>query len=82
MSPWKGSKEDVKQGHHLLPKKNQNEALGRAYDDKMVRVSPEDYQQMHRDIKEGGPIYGVSKQDKHELERRHKKPFWLPPILH
>jgi hypothetical protein len=72
MSPWKASK-DGKQGHHPLPKKTQKQAFGRVYDNTTVRVSPEDHQKMHRDIKEVGPIGSLARQDIRNAQRRSRK---------
>lgn len=72
MSPWKAGK-DGKQRHHPLPKKTQKQALGRVYDNTTVRVSPEDHQKMHRDIKEVGPIGSLTSQDIRRAQRRSRK---------
>ena len=62
MSPWKPGP-DGKQGHHPLPKHTQKKTFGNVYDDTTVRVTPEDHQQMHKDIREVGPIGSVARQD-------------------
>lgn len=72
MSPWKADR-DGKQKHHSLPKKAQKQALGRVYDHTTVRVSPEDHQKMHRDIKEVGPIGSLARQDMRRAQRRSRK---------
>jgi hypothetical protein len=72
MSPWKAAK-DGKQAHHTLPKKTQKQVLGRVYSNTTVRVSPEDHQKMHRDIKEVGPIGSLARQDIRNAQRRSRK---------
>ena len=72
MTPWKAG-EDGNQAHHLVPKKVQKQALGRVYDETTVRVSPEDHQKMHRDIREVGPIGSLARQDIRKAQRRSRK---------
>ena len=76
MSPWKADK-DGKQGHHWVPKETQKKALGHVYDDTTVRVTPEDHQKMHRDIRQVGPYGSLVRQEIRKALRRSKrgKPF-------
>ena len=71
--PWKGSKKDGKQAHHILPKKVQKKALGHVYDDTTARVTPEDHQKMHGDEREVGPIGSLARQDMRKALRKSKK---------
>jgi len=70
--PWKAGK-DGKQGHHPLPKRVQKKTLGYVYDDRTVRITPNDHQKMHRDEREVGSIGSLARQHVREVLRHHKK---------
>ena len=67
--PWQGAKKDGKQGHHLLPKKEQKKALGTVYDDTTTRITPKEHQKVHQDIREVGVIGSVARIDKRRVSR-------------
>ena len=72
--PWKGAR-DGKQGHHELPKSIQKQATGHIYNENVIRISPTDHQKIHKDIKEVGPIGGLTRQVRRGIERDYKGPF-------
>ena len=69
MSPWKPGP-DGKQGHHIEPQHiTKKRAIPTPLSGTIVRVTPEDHQEMHRDIKEIGVIGSLAMQDRREIRR-------------